>query len=243
MKLAIMQPYFLPYIGYFQLINAVDKFIFCDDVHFIKGGFINRNHILVNQSKDHQSHGKQVKYRFTIPVQHVHFDTTIRETKVANDPANWCRKLSKTLQNYRKAPYFKTIYPVFDEILRGSIGRSISDVAIESIETTLKYINLERKTATTFSRYNNTHLSGAERIVDICRQESATTYVNAIGGQKLFSKDYFSANALKLQFLKPNLTTYKQNSPLFIAGLSIIDVLMWNDPDAVNKMLSDYILI
>ena len=233
MKIAIMQPYFLPYIGYFQLINAVDTFIFCDDVHFIKGGFINRNNILMNGSR----------YRFTIPVQHVHFDTTIRETKVANDPANWYRKLSKTLQNYRKAPYFDAVFPIFDEILRGSVGRSISDVAIESIEATLKYINLERKTTTTFERYNNTHLSSAERIVDICRQENATTYINAIGGQKLFDKDYFSENTIQLQFLKPNLTTYEQNSPQFIAGLSILDVLMWQEPATVKAMLSDYTLI
>ncbi len=233
MKIAIMQPYFLPYIGYFQLINAVDTFVFCDDVHFIKGGFINRNNILMNGEK----------YRFTIPVQHVHFNTTIRETKVANDPANWHRKLSKTLQNYQKTPYFDAVFPIFDEILRGSIGRSISDVAIEGIETVLKYIDLQRKTTTTFGRYNNTHLSGSERIVDICRQENATIYINAIGGQKLFNKDYFSARTIELQFLKPNLRTYIQNSPQFIAGLSILDVLMWNDPATVKAMLSDYTLI
>lgn len=233
MTIAIMQPYFLPYVGYFQLIQAVDTFIFCDDVHFIKGGFINRNNILLNGQK----------YRFTIPVQHVHFDTTIRETIVANDPANWYRKFSKTLEHYRKTPYFKAVYPIFDEILRGSVNRSISDVAIESIETTLKYIDLERKTTTTFGRYNNTHLSGAARIVDICRQENATNYLNAIGGQKLFNRDYFSINAIELQFLKPNLTTYKQSSPQFIAGLSILDVLMWNDPATVKAMLSDYTLI
>ena len=233
MKIAIMQPYFLPYIGYFQLINAVDKFIFCDDVHFIKGGFINRNNILTNQSK----------YRFTIPVQHVHLSTTIRETTVANDPTNWYRKLSKTLQNYQNAPYFAAVFPIFDDILRGSIGRSIGDVAIESVEKVLHYIDLQRKTTTTFSRYNNTHLNGAERIVDICRQENATIYLNAIGGQKLFSKDYFSERTIELQFLKPNLTTYKQNSPSFIAGLSILDVLMWNDPATVKAMLSDYTLI
>jgi hypothetical protein len=233
MTIAIMQPYFLPYIGYFQLIQAVDTFIFCDDVHFIKGGFINRNNILLNGQK----------YRFTIPVQHVHFDTTIRETKVANDPANWYRKLSKTLENYRKAPYFEAIFPIFDKILRGSVSRSISDVAMESIEATLKYIDVERKTTTTFGRYNNTHLKGAERIADICRQENATTYLNAIGGQKLFSKDYFAAQSIQLQFLKPNLTTYAQNSPQFIAGLSILDVLMWNDPATVKAMLSDYTLI
>ncbi len=233
MTIAIMQPYFLPYIGYFQLINAVDTFIFCDDVHFIKGGFINRNHILINQSK----------YRFTIPVQHVHFDTTIRETKVADDPANWYRKLSKTLKNYQKAPYFDAVFPIFDGILRGSMGRSISDVAMESVEAVLKYIDVQKKTATTFGRHNNTHLSGAARIVDICRQENATTYINAIGGQKLFNKDYFSARTIELQFLKPNLTKYTQNSPQFIAGLSILDVLMWQEPATVKAMLSDYTLI
>lgn len=233
MKIALMQPYFLPYIGYFQLINAVDTFIFCDDVPFIKGGFINRNNILVNGEK----------YRFTIPVQHVHFNTTIRETKVANDPANWYRKLSKTFQNYRKAPYFDAVFPFMDQILRGSMGRSIGDVAMESIQNVLHYIDVKKRTSTSFGQYNNTHLKGADRIIDICRQEKANTYINAIGGQRFLNKDYFSDSTIQLQFLKPNLTTYAQNTPKFIPGLSILDVLMYNNPATVKAMLSNYTLV
>jgi hypothetical protein len=233
MKIAIMQPYFLPYIGYFQLINAVDTFVFCDDVPFIKGGFINRNHILVNREK----------YRFTIPVQDVHFRTTIKETIVANNPRNWSQQLVKTLQQYQKAPYFDAVFPFMVQILRGSIGRPISDVAIESIQNVLNYIDVKKRTSTSFGQYNNTHLKGADRIIDICRQEKANIYINAIGGQRFLNKDYFSDSTIQLQFLKPNLATYAQNTPNFIAGLSILDVLMYNNPVTVKAMLSNYTLV
>jgi WbqC-like protein family len=242
MKIAINQPYIFPYLGYFQLINAVDTFIFYDDVGFIKQGYINRNNILVNKTK----------YPFTIPVQNISSFTTIKNTLISEKPAHWNTKLLATFeQTYRKAPHFAQIMPLVDNILRacpdsssgGPFNRSIGEVAAESVQSVLTYLNVEKRLISSHDRYHNTDLRLSERVIDICRQEKATTYINAIGGQSLYDADFFSKNNVQLRFIKPNLTVYPQNAPTFIQGLSIIDVLMHNDPTTVRTMLNDYTLL
>jgi WbqC-like protein family len=234
MKIAIMQPYIFPYIGYFQLINAVDKFIFYDDVGFIKQGWINKNNILLHKNK----------HTFTIPVQNISSFTNIKNTLISEKPTHWNTKLSETLkQAYKKAPYYDDVSPIVDKILRGCLNRSIGDVATESIESVLDYIGLKKTLTHSFETYNNTHLKLAERVVDICRQERADTYINAIGGQAFYTKDFFKEHEINLNFIKPNLTIYPQNTPEFVAGLSILDVMMYNEPAQIKVMLDYYTLI
>jgi WbqC-like protein family len=234
MKIAIMQPYIFPYIGYFQLIHAVDKFIFYDDVGFIKQGWINKNNILLNKNK----------HTFIIPVQNISSFTNIKNTLISENPTRWNTKLSATLkQAYQKAPYFDDVSPIVDKILRGCVNRSIGDVAAESIEGVLNYIGLKKTLTHSFERYNNTHLKLADRVVDICHQEQADTYINAIGGQAFYTKAFFKEHDINLNFIKPNLTIYPQNAPEFMAGLSILDVLMYNEPAKVKVMLEYYSLL
>jgi hypothetical protein len=234
MTIAIMQPYIFPYIGYFQLINAVDTFVFYDDVHFIKQGYINRNNILLNKNK----------HSFTIPIQNISSFTTIKDTLISERPDHWNTKLIATFhQAYKKAPYFEQIMPLVDNILRGPFNRSVGDVAAESVQSVLNYLGVEKQLVSSHDRYNNMHLKLADRVIDICRQENATTYINAIGGQALYTKDYFADRTIQLNFLKPTLKIYLQNAPTFIQGLSIIDVLMYNDPMTVKEMMSNYTLL
>jgi len=236
-----MQPYFMPYIGYFQLIHAVDKFIFYDDVHFIKGGWINRNNILL--------HGN--KLLFSLPIQDMSSSKTIRESLISEKPFQWGKKLAETFRRaYCKAPYFEAVFPWVDEMLRSAVGRSVGDVAMESVEGVFRHIGLAKNFSNSFGRYDNNHLKGAERVIDICRREGGTDYVNAIGGQSLYERPYFDERGIGLHFLKSNLTPYPQSQsrPVdegapFMAGLSILDVLMNNDPIAVRGMLDDYTLI
>lgn len=236
MKIAIMQPYVFPYLGYFQLINAVDKFIFFDDVGFIKQGWINRNNILLNKSK----------HRFTIPIQKKSSNKTIRETQISKNPHHWNFKLLNTIRHaYQNAPYFKFVFPIVESILKDCIDKSIGDVAINSIEKVLEYIGVVQF----FGKIGGEkHLKLSEKIVDICKKENATTYINAIGGQAFLSKNYFETQNIELKFLKANLKPYKQSafsnqSSAFFAGLSIIDVLMYNSVEMVREMLEDYTLI
>jgi hypothetical protein len=234
MKIALMQPYFMPYIGYFQLINAVDKFIFFDNANFIKQGWINRNNILLNQQR----------HRFYLPIKNISSNRSIAETTIAEQPHNWQKKLlKKVAQAYQKAPFFDTIYPNIEKILRGCAGQCVADVAIESIEQTLGYIGVEKTLIRSEGKYNNKHLKLTPKVIDICQKEGATTYINAFGGQNLFCRDCFKKQEIELFFIKPVLKTYTQLTPDFVGGLSILDVLMHNDPTTIKSMMNDYNLI
>src|SRR5690606_26985644 len=159
MKLAIMQPYIFPYIGYFQLISAVDKFVFYDDVNFIKQGWVNRNRILVNGTD----------YLFSVPLMKQSSFVKIEDTLINHaEYPHWKKKFLKTLsQAYRKAPLFKSVYPLVESILKQEVD-SIATLAKNSILKTCQYLNLHCEWETSSSIYKNEHLKGQNRVLDIC---------------------------------------------------------------------------
>jgi WbqC-like protein family len=231
-KLAIMQPYLFPYIGYFQLINAVDKFVAYDDVAFIKQGWINRNNILVNGSP----------FLFTIPVKNISSYSLICETEVSYD-IDWRSKLFKTIQeSYRKAPYFKTAFQIIENTF-ATEERYISRIATKSILEIVRYLGLKTDLKESSASYLNSGLSSQERVIDICRKELASQYINPIGGKELYSKDIFSSQGIQLNFIKARSIKYKQFNNSFVSSLSTIDILMFNSPSEINIMLQAYELL
>ena len=229
-----MQPYLFPYPGYFQLIMASDKFVIYDDVNFIRQGWINRNYILLNDAK----------YLFTIPVQNISSNSKINQTLISAKPFKWEDKLLQTiLQAYKKAPYFKEVFPIVESVIRGSSGKAISKIATESIVAVMKYLSLETALVQSSKGYNNEHLNNEERVIDICLIENATHYINAQGGINLYNKEYFISKNIQLQFIKPSQLLYKQWQPEFIPGLSIIDTMMFNPTDAIINMFNKYDLV
>lgn len=231
MKTAIMQPYIFPYIGYFQMISAVDKFVFYDDVNFIKQGWINRNRILVS-GKGHL---------FTVPLSKANSFTLIKDTLISEKLYEaWKIKFLQTLsQSYKRAPYFQPVYNLISEILNKSPG-SISELAIESIQSVSRYMNLKTQFIISSQSYQNRHLERQERLFDICRQENSYHYINAAGGQELYKKEDFLAQGIRLDFIKSLPLEYKQFTNPFVPYLSIIDLLMFNNPDEVNGLLTQY---
>ncbi len=231
MRLAIMQPYIFPYIGYFQLINSVDKFVFYDDVTFIKQGWINRNNILCNGEKK----------LFTIPVRNISSNSLINETIVSDKPINWDKKfISTIIQSYKKAPYFKQVFPIIEKNINGSINTTISDVSKSSVISVLDYLGITKEITYSSTLYKNASLNAEHRVVDICLKESAKSYHNAIGGKELYEKSFFKSKGIELCFLEPSLLNYSQSVREFISGLSIIDVLMNNSIEDVNILLNKY---
>lgn len=223
-----MQPYLFPYIGYFQLINSVDKFVFYDDVSFIKQGWINRNNILLD--------GK--KYMFSLPVKNISSFCTINNTIVSDLPFKWNFKLISTIQqSYKKAPYFNMAFPQIENILKDSIGRPISDVSKDSIKMVLDYLGLNKVIIETSAIYNNNHLKSEERVIDICIKENASEYINPIGGSDLYFEKNFKRNNINLKFLKSNEIIYHQLNQEFVHSLSIIDIIMFNDVEMINNEL------
>lgn len=234
MKLAIMQPYFMPYIGYFQLIKAVDKFIIYDDVTYIKQGWINRNQLLIN--------GEAKK--FTIPISNGSSNNLIKDV-VISDVAfdKWKITFYKTLMSsYRRAPYYTEVVDLIDRIVNCSTNY-ISELAVNSIEETLKYLNISRNIVRSSEVYNNKELMSQHRVLDICKKEFAKIYINPIGGQELYSKEVFRQNGLELFFINAKEFKYQQFNNEFVPWLSIIDVLMFNSPRSISEMLDNYELV
>lgn len=230
-----MQPYVFPYIGYFQLIKAVDVFVFYDDVNFIKQGWVNRNKILVA--------GKE--FVFTIPLKDASSFTTIRDTQVNNQLfEKWKVKFLRTLeQSYKKAPFFLEIYQLISHILEKDF-LSIADIANESIIRISSHLGLKTRFISSSSEYADTKsLDRENRLIEIIKRNRHIKYINPIGGRELYSKESFLKNGIELNFIKTNFSAYKQFNNDFVPWLSIIDVLMFNSTEEINVMLDQHDLV
>jgi hypothetical protein len=233
--LGIMQPYVFPYIGYFQLIKAVDKFVVYDDVAFINKGWINRNNILVN--------GKASM--FTIPLIGASQNRQIREIEIDNLVA-WSKKFLKTVeQSYKKAPFYKEGFQLVEQVFNLPI-KNIAELGVNSLNETCKYLNIETEIVESSTIYNNQDLKAQGRILDICLQEKANHYINPIGGMAIYNKQLFADNKILLNFIKAKPIQYKQfnkEDESFVPWLSIIDLLMFCTVEEINEHLIKFELV
>ena len=228
-----MQPYFFPYIGYYQLIKLVDKFILYDDVNYIKGGWINRNKILINGQAS----------LLTIPLSNASPFKKINEIEVIEN-FNQRQKTLKTIElAYSKAKYFKVVYPLIQEILMYH-DKNLVSFLHGSLKVILKYLNINTEISLSSSIKKSTDNFGAAKVIDICHVLGGKSYINAIGGVELYNVDMFMQNGLDLFFLKPDANIqYKQFNNAFVANLSIIDVIMFNDVKTIDTYLNSFELI
>jgi WbqC-like protein family len=232
MRLAIMQPYFMPYIGYLQLMNAVDKFVLYDDVNYINKGWINRNRILVNGHE----------YLFTIPLKEASQNKLINEIYLSNDP-KWRGKFLKTLeQAYKKAPFYLPAFEVTEKIINFD-AEKVNDWIAESFGILTKYLGIETQIIPSSAIYQNTHLKAQERILDICQLEKTQQYINPIGGTELYEKSIFEEKGIQLNFIKSKPVVYPQFKNEFVPWLSIIDSMMFNEVAVIQGFLNEYELI
>jgi len=230
MKLAIMQPYFMPYIGYFQLIQAVDAFVFYDDVNYIKSGWINRNRILINGNASY----------INIPQLNAGSNRLIKEVGV-NQNSKAYSNLEKTIEMaYKKAPYFDQALKIVKPVLNKDYN-NIAEIAIESVKACSSYLGLKTEFYVSSCDFADSKgLDKTERIFYICRKFNTSTYINAIGGMELYKKEDFKQQDIELKFIKTLPIKYKQFNNEFVPWLSILDVLMFNSAEEVNKMLDEY---
>ena len=222
-----MQPYFFPYIGYFQLLYAVDKFVFYDDVNFIKSGWINRNRLFLDGS---------VRY-ITVPLAGASSFELINMTRVRPNDEWMTTMLSSVAQNYAKAPFYKCVSELLESVLTSHNG-NLATLARHSITVTSNYLGMSTEFVPSSTIYLNQRKKGVERVLDICRIEKAHEYWNLPGGRSLYSAELFAQNGIDLKFMDASIQPYQQSTPEFQAGLSILDVLMYNDPSHVLAMLN-----
>lgn len=232
MKLAIMQPYFLPYLGYFQLIHAVDKFVILDDVNFIKKGWVNRNRILVNNEPS----------SFSLPLKSISQNKKINELYRFRDD-KWEKKFFNTLyHSYGKAPFYENVFNLIESIIHHEED-NLSQFLTDSLKTLNSYLGIKTTIKRSSENYRNQYLKGAERLIDICHQESADEYINPPGGKSLYNKEEFKEKGINIYFLEPGNVQYNQYKNHFIPGLSILDIMMFNSPQDIGKMLKIYTLV
>lgn len=232
MKLGIMQPYFFPYIGYWQLLNAVDKYVIYDDVNFIKGGWINRNRILMSGEAK----------MFNVQMQGASPNKLINEVEVSTNEQGQKKLLRSIENNYRKAPYFKEVYNILEEIII-SKEANLAKYLENSIKRVCEYLDIKTEIIISSSIEKDNNLRAEEKVIEICKKLGATEYYNAVGGQELYSYDDFKNNGITLKFLETNYIEYHQFNNDFISNLSIVDVLMFNSKEKVKSMLDDYNII
>lgn len=232
MKVGIMQPYFLPYIGYWQLMNAVDKYVIYDDVNFIKRGWINRNRILVN--------GK-VQY-INLPLLGISQNKLINEIMVNPDPKLMENNLRTLEMAYRKAPCFQEIFPLMQQIMTCGKENAAEFIA-ESFRIINGYLGITTELIMSSSLQKDNSLKGQEKILAICRELHATDYYNAIGGQELYCYSDFEKQNMRLHFVKTNPIEYTQFGGVFEPFLSIADVMMFCPKEEIQQMLQAFTLI
>ena len=229
MKVGIMQPYFMPYIGYFQLMAAVDKYVIFDDVNYIKRGWSARNNILVNGQK----------HLFSVTVEGGSQNNLYLQVRVIDD----FNKFRKTLEmSYKKAPCYVETMEMLEKVFTFE-DRRFNYFIRNSFEVICDYLGVNTEFIFSSELSNDKQLKGKDKILDICKLLGATEYYNAIGGQELYDHKEFEECGIQLHFVNASLEEYPQLSSEFIPGLSMIDVLMMNSKEKVLSLLEKFTLV
>ena len=230
MIIAANQPYFLPYISYWQLINAADVFYIGDNYAYIKRGWINRNRILFRGAPE----------LFVIEVAHASSFRMINELNVAKIDKR--KKMNKLNEAYHKAPYYEIGAQLMEKIL-DCPEEKLVEFLISSIKTICGYLEIKTPIRKMSELEGNDSFKREERIYDMCHRLGADVYINPIGGKELYDGVEFEKQGIKLRFINTDEIVYKQFGDSFVEKLSIIDVIMFNSRDEIRDMLDKYTLI
>jgi hypothetical protein len=227
-----MQPYFLPYIGYWQLMNCVGKFVVYDNIEFTKKGWFNRNRIL---EVDHDR-------LFTIPIKKDSDFLTVNQRYRSDDSDKEIARILRIIEiNYKKAPYFANAYPIIEACFLFS-GKNLFEYIFNSIKVICRYLDINTEIIISSGIIIDHSLKAEKKVLAICKAENTTTYVNAVGGIELYDKEEFRLNGIDLRFIKTENIEYQQFNGGFVPFLSIVDIMMFNSKDEIGKMLERYAL-
>lgn len=231
-KVAIMQPYLLPYIGYFQLIAAVDVFVLYDNIQYTKKGWINRNRLLQNGNDA----------LFSVPLKNApdHWDVCQREVAASFDAGKLLRQFEAA---YRRAPQFPATFRLLETVLHYP-ECNLFGFLYHALLQTCQHLGISTEIRVSSHLPIDHSLKAQDKVLALCAATGASTYINAIGGQELYAKTDFAQHHIALQFLRAKPFTYPQFGADFVPWLSIIDVLMFNTMETIrDDFLPHYELI
>jgi WbqC-like protein family len=230
MSLAIMQPYFFPYIGYFQLLKRVDKFVVYDNIEYTKKGWINRNRILEN--------GKDAY--ITLPLKKDSDYLHVRGRYLSDIwKKERIKMLNRIYQSYKRAPCFSLVYPVVEKCILFE-DDNLFNFIFHSVATVNAFLQINTPLIIASGIPIDHGLKSEKKVIAICKAMNASEYINPSGGYELYSKENFNVYGIKLQFLQPAEIEYKQFGNEFVSALSVIDVMMFNSVDVIAGYLESY---
>jgi hypothetical protein len=232
MVVSLLQPYFFPYLGYFQLIAASDVFVIYDDAQFMKNGWVNRNRIL----------GDPSPAWWTFPVEAASHKLPINQRRYVDDRSrNPASLLAALHHRYRRAPHFAPAMRLVEDIL--AFGeRGVAAFNANAIRQVCRQLGIDTRMEVA-STLGVPPSGGEERVLDICKALGATRYLNPIGGTELYSPVSFAARGLALEFLHSEVRPYRQFTLPFQPALSVIDTLMFNGPAEMRELLAQYRIV
>ena len=226
-----MQPYFFPYLGYWQLMNAVDRYVIYEDVNYIKGGRVNRNAILTNGEA----------HNFNLPLVGASPNKHINEVQVNNNPYEQ-QKLLRTLEMcYKKAPYYQDVLPLLKDILTQETD-NLGQYLVYQIKHVAAFLGMGTEFIVSSEMEKDCSLKSHDKVISICKLLGATEYFNSITGVPLYEphRELFEAAHIELRFPKMRKVEYKQYKNEFVPNLSIIDVMMFNSQEECRSLLQEY---
>lgn len=226
-----MQPYFFPYIGYWQLMNAVDTYVVYDDVNYIKGGWINRNRILINGQPQF----------LTVPIIKASSNSLINELEIDHSRGFPDKHLKTLEMNYKRAPFFEDVMPILEKTLSFN-SENLALSLYNSLKTVSEYLGIQTKLVFSSALQKENSLKGKDKVLAICKLLNAEQYYNAIGGKDLYDKNEFLSNDISLRFLKTGNIAYNQFDKDFVPNLSIIDMIMHVSQDDIRNKLKQFTL-
>jgi len=227
MKLAIMQPYFFPYIGYWQLLSSVDVFVVYDNIQFVKNGWIHRNNITIND---------QTKL-FGLPLEKASSTLNIVDRSLSKNSKSHILKVLAQIENsYKSAPYFDIVFPILKEIFLNN-NKNLFEYIFFSINRICQYLDIKTKLIVSSYVDIDHNLKSQDRVIAISKFLGADEYINTMGGRHLYDFEVFRENGIELRFFKPENIQYTQLKEGFAPNLSIIDIMMFNSVKELQAML------
>jgi hypothetical protein len=223
-----MQPYLLPYIGYWQLLASVDEFVVYDNIQYTKKGWINRNRFLRG--------GRDVLFSVPLAKASDYLDVREREIAPAYDPKALLAQLAGA---YGKAPFYAQTRPLLEDVL-ASPERNLFAFLHAGLQRTAAHLGIDTTIRVSSTVDVDHGLTGQDKVLALCAALGATTYVNPIGGVELYARDDFAAHGIELRFLRPLPLEYEQLGDPFVPWLSIVDVLMFNELATVRGWLASH---
>jgi len=226
---AIMQPYFFPYIGYFQLMKVADVFVFYDDVQYMKGGWINRNRILLD--------GEPVW--LTLPVRRASITLPINQRHYLLDNDQINAIMHRLRVSYEETPAYAQVLPTLNDLFAFD-GSNVAAFNMNLLTELARKLDINCQFVASSELEKTPGLKGQEKVIDVCRRLGATEYINSIGGFDLYDQHAFRQSGVELSFLRARTTNYAQAGKSHVPFLSIIDVLMFNSFERTKPLLDEY---